>query len=339
MIDVRTPAEWEDDHVPGAINLPVLDHDQRHQVGVTYKNNSFEGKKLGASLIADSISKIIQSHFMDKPQTYKPLIYCWRGGKRSGSLALVLEQIGFKASVLEGGYKAYRTQVQANLASIPPSLEWRVLTGPTGSGKTEILHHMRAQGHQVLDLEGLAKHRGSVLGSWDEAQPSQKNFESLLHLQLIGLDAARPVWVEDEASVIGKIHVPKLFFEAMMPATRYEVALPLDVRVRHLMAEYTHLVHGTAELKRLLDRLRQHQGHARVDAWHAMIDSGDMTQLVEELLSQHYDPANARSIQARLGKYQVHTRASVRARLLTRPYSTSQNPQDTCGARCPSPKP
>jgi tRNA 2-selenouridine synthase len=303
VIDVRTPAEWEDDHIPGAVNMPVLDHDQRHQVGLTYKKDSFEGRKLGASLIADSISKIIKEHFMDKEQSWKPLIYCWRGGKRSGSLALVLEQIGFQASVLEGGYKAYRAQVQAQLQALPPKLEWRVLTGPTGSGKTEILHHLDAQGHQVLDLEGLAMHRGSVLGSWEQAQPTQKLFEGHLNLKLQNFDPAKPVWVEDEASVIGKIHVPKLLFESMMPATRYEVCLPFDVRIRHLMSEYQHMVDNPDTLKDLLSRLTQHQGHARIAEWHALIDEGNTTELVRQLLVQHYDPANARSIKARLSKY------------------------------------
>ena len=303
VIDVRTPAEWEEDHVPGSVNMPVLSHEQRHDVGLLHKQSAFEGRKLGAALISRNIADIVEREFMDKPRDYRPLVYCWRGGQRSGSLATVLAAIGFRVSVLEGGYKGYRTQVGAALATLPWNFEWRVLTGPTGSGKTRLLAHFAARGEQTLDLEGLANHRGSVLGARPGGQPAQKLFESRVAATLAAFSPSRPVWVEDEASLVGNLHVPPAVFEAMKTAMRHSIELPLDVRVRFTLAEYSDLTQQPAHLKALLDKLVKHQGHKVVLGWHELVDAGDYASLVRSLLELHYDPANARSIRERRAKY------------------------------------
>jgi tRNA 2-selenouridine synthase len=208
IIDVRTPAEFAVDHVPGALNLPVLSDLERHRVGLLFASAHFEGRKLGAQLISANIAQLFAAHFADKPSTYCPLIYCWRGGQRSNSLAHVLCEVGFRCSVLQGGYRAFRRSVVRLIARAPSSLNFRVMTGPTGSGKTALLHYLLRKGHQVLDLEALANHRGSVLGATATAQPSQKAFESLLAQALLSLKPDSPVFVEDEASFIGALHIP-----------------------------------------------------------------------------------------------------------------------------------
>jgi tRNA 2-selenouridine synthase len=208
IIDVRTPAEFAVDHVPGAINLPVLSDLERHQVGLLFASEHFQGRKLGAQLISANIAQLLAAHFADKPSAYCPLIYCWRGGQRSNSLAHVLCEVGFRCSVLQGGYRAFRRSVVRLISRAPSSLNFRVITGPTGSGKTALLHYLLRKGHQILDLEALANHRGSVLGATATAQPSQKAFESLLALALLSLRPDSPVFVEDEAPYIGALHIP-----------------------------------------------------------------------------------------------------------------------------------
>jgi tRNA 2-selenouridine synthase len=210
IIDARSPAEYAEDHIPGAISAPVLDDAERAQVGTLYKQVSpFDAKKLGAALVAKNVSQHIEQRFKDNPKTWHPLVYCWRGGKRSGAMAHILREIGWNADTLEGGYKAYRRWVVQQLETLPERFELRVIHGPTGSGKSRLLHALRRAGAQVLDLEDLAAHRGSVLGNLpDRPQPSQKMFESLLLKVLSALEEAKPVYVEGESKKIGELQVP-----------------------------------------------------------------------------------------------------------------------------------
>jgi tRNA 2-selenouridine synthase len=186
VVDVRSPAEFAEDHIPGAINRPVLNDAERERVGTIYKQvNPFEARKLGAALVSRNIARHIDEHFVGKGKDYRPLVYCWRGGQRSGSLALVLNQIGFRVSVLHGGYKTYRGEVMDGLRDLPKRFDFRILAGATGSGKTRVLRALAEAGGQVLDLEAIACHRGSLLGSEPDApQPAQRWFESQLHQQL-----------------------------------------------------------------------------------------------------------------------------------------------------------
>ena len=217
IIDARSEDEFALDHLPGAVNWPSLNNEERIVIGTMYKQvNAFEAQKHGSALVAANIARHIQREVLPLPRTWQPLIYCWRGGKRSGSLALVLGQIGFKVSIIEGGYKAFRSALVEALPHLAQGLSWRVICGPTGSGKTRLLHCLQQQGAQVLDLEGLAHHRSSVLGLIPgEPQPSQKHFDTLLWDALRNMDPARPVYVESESKKVGNLAVPESLILAM----------------------------------------------------------------------------------------------------------------------------
>jgi tRNA 2-selenouridine synthase len=290
VIDVRSPKEFAEDHIPGAINLPVLSDDQRHEVGVLYKADAFEAKKTGASMVARNIAEHVSGHFTAKEGGYMPLVYCWRGGSRSGSMAVVLAQIGWRVKLLDGGYKAYRKEVIAARDALPQTFDLRVVAGLTGVGKTALLHHLRECGEQVIDLEGLANHRGSTLGAADlPPQPTQKHFESLLVEEMRRFDASKPVFVEAESSKVGDLQVPGSLFGAMKGAPRIAVTLPVAVRVQRILDDYEYWVRNPAELKAVLQRLKKAHGQAVLDEWCALIDGGEWEALVERLLVEHYD--------------------------------------------------
>jgi len=298
IIDARSQAEFAEDHIPGAINCPVLDNAQRVRVGTLYKQvGAFEAKKLGAALVARNIANHIDSLFADKPRDWKPLVYCWRGGNRSGSMAHILAKIGWPVIQLDGGYKEYRRHVNATLAELPAQFSFRVIAGPTGSGKSELLRTLAREGAQVLDLEQLASHRGSVLGSIPCApQPTQKAFESSIWQTLRKFDPALPVFVESESKKVGNLRVPDALMDKMRASPCIALSLSTADRVALLMREYHHFVADPATLNRQLDCLVSLYGHAKLTHWKAMADAGEMAPLVEELLVQHYDPAYLRSI-------------------------------------------
>jgi len=298
IIDVRSPSEFAEDHIPGAINCPVLDDDERARVGTLYKQvNSFEAKKVGAALVARNIGRHIDAAFRDKPRDWKPLVYCWRGGNRSGSMAHVLARIGWPAVQLDGGYKEYRRHVNAELTELPKRFSYRVLCGTTGSGKSRLLQVMARMGAQVLDLERLAAHRGSVLGNLpSEPQPSQKAFESSVWHALRHLDPARPVFVESESKKVGSVRVPEALMECMRASPCVVLDLPQERRVQLLMEDYAHFVDAPDSLNRQLDCLVALHGREKIDRWHAMANGGQIAPLVGELLVDHYDPAYNRSI-------------------------------------------
>ena len=296
IIDVRSPAEFAEDHIPGAINCPVLDNEERIRVGTLYKQVSpFEARKVGAALVSRNIARHIETHFLSKPKGWKPLIYCWRGGQRSGSMTVVLGQIGWQARRLDGGYKAFRQRVLDELEALPEALRFNILCGPTGSAKTALLDALAAEGAQVLDLEGLACHRGSVLGGApDGVQPGQKAFETRLWAALRGFDPARPVWAESESRRVGRLHVPGGLFERLRDGDCTLVQAPLAARVEHLLERYTDLIADPAAFNAKLERLVGQHGHERVQGWQAMVAAGAWRQLAVELVSQHYDPAYRR---------------------------------------------
>lgn len=296
IIDVRSPAEFAEDHIPGAINCPVLDDEERIRVGTLYKQVSpFEAKKVGAALVSRNIARHIETHFLSKPRGWKPLIYCWRGGQRSGAMTVVLGQIGWPARRLDGGYKAFRQRVLEELDTLPSALRFNILCGPTGSAKTALLDALAAEGAQVLDLEGLACHRGSVLGGApNTSQPGQKAFETRLWSALRGFDPARPVWAESESRRVGRLHVPGVLFECLRDGECTLVQAPLEARVDHLLERYADLIAHPAALNEKLARLVPQHGHERVGGWQALVEAGAWRQLAEELVSLHYDPAYKR---------------------------------------------
>lgn len=297
VVDVRSPAEFRDDHIPGAINLPVLNDAERERVGTLYKQASpFEAKKVGAALISRNIAAHIEACLQDRPRNWRPLVYCWRGGTRSGAMAHVLREIGWRAGRLAGGYRAYRRQVIAELQILPARFSWRVICGPTGAGKTRLLAALARQGAQALDLEGLAAHRGSVLGDRPDApQPSQKLFESGLWNALRRLDPARPTFVEAESKKIGRLHLPDALVDAMWASPCVALETAAEVRVALLKQEYPHLLADRAALFARLDYLVALHGHAVIDAWKALADAGAWDEFVARLLAEHYDPAYRRS--------------------------------------------
>ena len=307
IIDVRSPSEFAEDHVPGAINLPVLNDEERAEVGIVYKQVSpFCARKIGAALVSKNISQHIRGHFATKGKDYSPLVYCWRGGQRSSSMATVLSQIGWRITLLQGGYKTYRAYVRQQLAVLPTRFTYKVLSGFTGSGKTYILRKMRQHEVQVLDLEEMAKHRGSLLGEqWygqNIQQPSQKFFESLLLEKLLSLDPRKDVWVESESNKIGKIYLPLSLWQQMKQSSCVEIQLPIKARVRFLLQEYPHFMDNPDFLKAKLERLKNHYGWEKISQWYQMIDYGKWETFVEDMLLFHYDSTYKKSMQNKFSR-------------------------------------
>ena len=301
IIDVRSPSEFAEDHIPKAINLPVLNDDERAEVGTIYKQmNPFTARKIGAALVSKNISQHLTEYFATKEKNYRPLVYCWRGGQRSSSMALVLAQIGWRVTLLEGGYKTYRAYVRQHIENLPQKFTYQVLCGLTGSGKTQILRQMRLRGAQVLDLEALANHRGSLLGEqWEgklSPQPSQKYFESLLLEQLRKFNPHQPVWVESESQKIGKIYLPQFLLEKMTQASCVEIQIPIAARVKFLLEEYPHLMNHADILKWKLEKLKSRCGWDKLCQWYQLIDAQEWESLVQDMLESHYDPTYSQSM-------------------------------------------
>jgi len=297
IIDVRTPLEFAEDHIPGAINCPVLSNEERVTVGTLYKQVSpFEARKLGAALISRNIATHLETRFSDKPKSWKPLIYCWRGGQRSGAMSIIFAQVGWLTHKLEGGYKTYRSHVLEQLETLPQRFTFKVVCGPTGSGKSRLLAALDKTGHQVLDLEGLAEHRGSVLGRLpDQPQPAQKMFDSLLLQCLQQLDPSRPVYVEAESKKIGSIALPIALFDAMHASPCLKVEVPLAVRVAGLLEDYRHYVDDPELFIDHLKPLYKFHGAEKMEQWSKMIRCGELDAMLAELLTLHYDPSYLRA--------------------------------------------
>lgn len=297
LIDTRSPAEYREDHIPGAMNCPVLSDEEWARVGTLYKQVSpFEARKLGAALVSRNIAGHLETLFRDKPRDWRPLVYCWRGGQRSGAMTHVLREVGWDAHRLEGGYKAYRRRVAADLAVWPEGLRWRVICGPTGSGKSRLLEALARAGAQTLDLEGLAAHRGSVLGALPDApQPSQKAFETRLWDALRRIDAEKPVFVEAESKKIGAVRLPEALAAAMRQGACVRLEANLATRIALLKDEYRHFLENLDALGDRLDCLRRFHGAAVIAEWKDLAQRGAWDELVAELLIRHYDPAYLRS--------------------------------------------
>lgn len=306
IIDVRSPSEFAEDHVPGARNLPVLSDAERAEVGTLYVQQSkFLARRLGAAHVSRNIAGHLEDALSGRDGSYRPLVYCWRGGQRSAAMATVLSQVGWSVGLLRGGYRTYRRGVVEALYDSREPLNLVLLDGPTGSGKTEVLQHARARGLQAIDLEALANHRGSVFGDLPGApQPTQKMFETRLAAALGSLDLAAPILVEAESSRIGDLRLPPRLWRAMTAAPLVELETSLDARVRRIVSTYGDRLARPREVEAVLNRLPRHHSHERRKAWIDAADAGDAASLAQALLSEHYDPAYRRqaATSPRLGK-------------------------------------
>jgi tRNA 2-selenouridine synthase len=294
IIDVRAPAEFAEDHMPGAINLPVLDDAERARVGTIYKQVSpFTARKLGAALVARNAARHLEGALADRPGGWRPLVYCWRGGQRSGSFASILSQIGWRVETVAGGYKSWRRLVSDALYDGPVPERVVVLDGNTGSAKTEVLNLLPVHGIQVVDLEGLACHRGSLFGAVGP-QPSQKAFEGALAVALARLDPVRPVVVEAESIKIGNLFLPPKLWQAMNAAPRVAIAASRGARADYLVRAYGDLIADPARLNRIIGQLRPQHAAAAIAGWQAMAMAGDYLTLADGLMEAHYDPRYAK---------------------------------------------
>ncbi|MDF0607032.1 tRNA 2-selenouridine(34) synthase MnmH [Neisseriaceae bacterium TC5R-5] len=298
IIDVRSPAEFAEDHIPAAINCPVLDDAERVRVGTLYKQVSpFAARKVGAALVAKNIAYYLETRFAQRPKSWKPLIYCWRGGQRSAAMATIFAQIGWHSHQLAGGYKAYRREVLQQLEQLPTQLQFKVVCGPTGSGKSRLLQALQQAGQQVLDLEQLASHRGSVLGRLPDApQPPQKWFDSLLLQQLKQFDPAQPIFIEAESKKLGFISLPGALFQQMHHSPCLIVEVPIAERIHFLLEDYDFYLQDPQRLIQQLSFLKALHSNDTLNRWNAMIHAGHFAELVAELLTQHYDPLYYRSM-------------------------------------------
>ena len=305
VIDARSESEYALDHLPGACNWPTLNDGERLAIGTMYKQvNAFEAKKRGAAIAARNIAAHIEREVLDKPRDWAPLAYCWRGGKRSGSLSLVLDQIGFRVSLIEGGYKAFRAAMLIDLERLAQSLQFQVVCGTTGSGKTRLLHALAQEGAQVLDLEHLARHRSSVLGAIPgEPQPSQKRFDTLVWDQMRRFDPARPVFVESESKKVGNVAIHSTLVEAMRRSTCVMLELDLPERVALLLEDYSYFVENPDHFCSRLDALTAQKGKVCIEAWKASVLKGDVASVVRALLVEHYDPVYLQSIERNFSEF------------------------------------
>lgn len=298
IIDVRSPSEFALDHLPGAVNYPVLTDDERKRVGtINAEQSAFEANKLGAALVSKNISEHLSGSLADNPRQWRPLVYCWRGGNRSGSLATVLARIGYKTSVLTGGYRAYRRWVVEALPGLVDTKQLRIIAGRTGSGKSRILDALRESGAQVLDLERLANHRGSVLGLLPHTrQPSQKQFESRLMQALSAFESNRSIYVESESRKIGQVQVPDCLIARMRSSSCHVISMSPGCRAAFLLQDYSHFVRDPASLMTRLEHLRERYGHDQFNVWQQLVNTGQWPAFVENLLTTHYDPAYDQSM-------------------------------------------
>jgi tRNA 2-selenouridine synthase len=313
VVDCRSPAEYAEDHLPGAISAPVLDDAERATIGTLYKRASpFDAKKLGAALVAKNVARHIETLFAGKGREWRPLVYCWRGGKRSAAMAHILREVGWDAQTLPGGYREYRRCVVRELETLPQTLDLRVVHGPTGSGKSRLLAALRRARAQVLDLEDLAAHRGSVLGTLPERpQPTQKWFESLLLQELAGFDRACPVFVEGESKKIGQLQVPEALIAAMRASPCIVLDTSIEARIDLLLQEYRHFVDDPLALGAQLDCLAGLHGREKVAGWKALAQAGAWHEFVRRLLLEHYDPAYRRSSQRNFAQLAEAPRVAV----------------------------
>jgi tRNA 2-selenouridine synthase len=297
IIDARSPREFEEDHIPGAINLPVVNNEEYAEVGTLHRTDPMAAYQIGVCYSLRNIARHIEQHLPSFGRKSKILVYCFRGGKRSRLWFDALDTIGYRVEKLKGGWKGYRRWVNEQLQTVPGNYRYIVLSGPTGCGKTRLLTALHAAGAQVLDLEGLAVHRGSVIGAVPgKEQPSQKLFDSMLLRQLTEFDPAKPIWVEAESKKIGERQLPDALLAAMRGGLTIAVDAPMPQRVLLWREDYRHFEEDPAALITRLAYLRPLVGGEEFSEWQALAERREIVELFERLMRNHYDPTYRRSI-------------------------------------------
>jgi tRNA 2-selenouridine synthase len=297
IIDARSQREFAEDHIPGAINLPVVNNDEYAEVGTLHRTDPMQAYLIGVSYSLKNIARYLDTVIAGRPRNGRILVYCFRGGKRSRLWFDALDTIGYRADRLPGGWKQYRQWVNEQLASRPRDFKYIVLSGPTGCGKTRLLHQLAAEGAQVLDLEAIASHRGSVIGAIpDVPQPTQKFFDSLLQEKLSTLTPDRPVWVEAESKKVGKVQLPSALLETMHASpTIIRLTAPMAQRVMMWREDYRHFEEDPEAFLARLAHLRPLVGNQEMSTWQELASARQMPALFERVMTAHYDPAYERS--------------------------------------------
>jgi tRNA 2-selenouridine synthase len=285
ILDVRSEGEFQKGRVWGASNIPLFNNLERAQVGTTYKQVGKEEAILqGLEIVGPKMADIVKTVNVSNP-TKEVYIYCWRGGKRSGSVGWLLNTAGYQVFLLQGGYKAYRREVNHFLDTAP--LQLRVIGGCTGSGKTEILQKLQERGEQVIDLEKLAHHKGSAFGGLGQPPPPTKeDFDNRLYAALSSMDLTKPIWVEDESKNIGQIFLPPQITQLIQTSPVYNIMVPAADRIERLVTEYS--IHPVHELLACLDKIKKRLGgQVYKDAVQAL-DEKNFKHLVQLILF-YYD--------------------------------------------------
>lgn len=297
IIDARSPAEFALDHIPGAINCPVLNDEERIIVGTLFKQKgAFEAKRVGGAMVAANLAQHLKHEFADKPAKWKPLVYCWRGGMRSGSMVTWLRLVGWDAQQLAGGYKYFRHHVIAQIETLSQTAQFKVICGATGSAKTRLLQALAEQGEQIINLEEIACHKGSILGNVPgQQQPSQKKFETQIAAALETFDMLRPIYIEGESRKIGRLALPNPLLEKMRISFCIEISATPQARLNYLLRDYAYLGSNPELLIKQLAFFTQMQGKQIVERWQNWVLKGQLDLLFSELMQLHYDPHYARS--------------------------------------------
>lgn len=306
IIDVRSPAEYDEDHLPGAINLPVLEDDQRAEVGTIYsKVSPFMARKKGGALVAQNTAIHLQRTLAGKDGAWQPLIYCWRGGQRSNAFATILDQVGWRVKLLQGGYQSYRRAIVELLYKKPILYRLILISGSTGTAKTALLHQLASKGAQTLDIEGIAAHRGSLFGSVNSKQPTQKMFESLLANKLSSLDPNAVTFMEAESSKVGELLIPPSLWSSMAVAPQIKIKASLEARSKFLCKNYSDLTENKNKLNKLIDKLRPYHCAEQINVWKEQAIVEEWQNLALGLITKHYDPRYAKSASHKNGT--IHT--------------------------------
>ena len=296
IIDVRSEAEFLIDHIPGAINLPVLNNTERKIIGTIYKKfGSFEANKSGAMIITKNISLILQ-RFINIPKDIEIVVYCWRGGKRSFSLNTILNSIGVRSNIIRGGYKSFRKLVIEKLEALPKNYKFVVIAGPTGNGKTFLLEKLEKSGENTINLEKLANHYGSVLGDINLNQPTQKSFETQLFDSLSKLDPNKICFIESESKKIGKLNVPDVLLKKIRNSPCIQIEIPMSSRLENIKENYKYFIDHPNELLKRLIKIKQYIGVENLNNWTKLINNIEWDTFIKQIITTYYDPLYKKSL-------------------------------------------